>query len=103
MQVKINRNAAKIMNKMLNDEESEGKMLRVIITEIHGDHAHYALQFDNPTEYDEIVHTDKGIDILLDKRDAEYLDGVWIQFFFVPEEEFVITNPKKGHTTHHHH
>ncbi|KQL52226.1 heme biosynthesis protein HemY [Heyndrickxia shackletonii] len=103
MQVKINRNAAKIMNKMLNDEESEGKMLRVIITEVHGDHAHYALQFDHPTEHDEIVKTDKGIDILLDKRDEEYLDGVWIQFFFVPQEEFVITNPKKGHAGHHHH
>ncbi|MCH1624664.1 iron-sulfur cluster assembly accessory protein [Fredinandcohnia quinoae] len=100
MKVKINRNAAKVMNKMLNDPESEGKMIRVIITEQHGDHAHYALQFDNPTEHDEIVKTDKDIDILLDTRDADFLDGVWIQFFYVPEEGFVITNPSKGH--HHH-
>ncbi|MEK5440459.1 MULTISPECIES: iron-sulfur cluster assembly accessory protein [unclassified Fredinandcohnia] len=100
MNVKINRNAAKTMKKMLESEESEGKMLRVVITEVHGDHAHYALQFDNPTEHDEIVKTDKDIEVLLDTRDAEFLDGVWIQFFYVPEEQFVITNPKKGH--HHH-
>ncbi|PLT30528.1 heme biosynthesis protein HemY [Peribacillus deserti] len=101
MKCKINRNAAKVIKKMLNEEEAAaGKMIRVIVTEKHGDHAHYALTFDTPTENDEIVKTDKDIDVLLDKND-DFLDGVWIQFFYVPQEEFVITNPSKG--SHHQH
>lgn len=96
MKCKINRNAAKVMNKMLEtEEEAQGQMFRVVVTELHGDHAHYALTYGTPTEHDEIVHTDKGIDVLLDTRE-EFLDGVWIQFFYVPEEGFQIVNPSKG-------
>ncbi|MFD2616049.1 iron-sulfur cluster assembly accessory protein [Terrilactibacillus laevilacticus] len=99
MKCKINRNAAKIMKKMLENEEAQGQMLRVIVTENHGDHAHYALTYGTPTEHDEIVHTDKGIDVLLDTRE-DLLDGVWIQFFYVPEEGFEIVNPSKGLPNH---
>ncbi|MBO1510992.1 iron-sulfur cluster assembly accessory protein [Metabacillus bambusae] len=99
MKCKINRNAAKVLKNMLNSEEAEGKMIRVFVTQQHGDHAHYDLKLDTPTENDEIVKTDKDIDILLDKRDG-FLDGVWIQYFYVPREEFVITNPSKGSHTH---
>lgn len=101
MNVKINRNAAKVLKQKL-ETEGQGKMIRVFVTERHGDHAHYAIDFDTPKEHDKIVHTDKGIDILLDKRDS-FLDGVWIQYFYVPQEEFVVTNPSKGHHHHHHH
>jgi Fe-S cluster assembly iron-binding protein IscA len=101
MKCKINRMAAKALNEMLEiNEASDGKMIRVYVTHMHGDHAHYDLKFDTPNEFDEVVKTDKGIDIILDTRD-EYLDGVWIQYFQVPKEEFVITNPSKSH--HHHH
>ncbi|CEG29773.1 heme biosynthesis protein HemY [Bacillus sp. B-jedd] len=100
MNVKINRNAAKVLKEMLSHESAEGKMFRVIITHMHGDHAHYDLVLDTPKEHDEVVHTDKGIDVIVDSRE-EYLDGVWIQYFYVPQEEFVITNPSKG--GHHHH
>lgn len=99
MKCKINRNAAKVMKTMLENEDAKGQMLRVIVTEHHGDHAHYALTYGTPTEHDEVVHTDKGIDVLLDKRE-ELLDGVWIQFFYVPEPGFEIINLAKGH--HHH-
>lgn len=103
MKCKLNRNAAKELKKMLEKPEAEGKMIRVIISHMHGDHAHYDLILDTPTEKDEIVNTDKDIDILLEK-DQEYLDGVWIQFFYVPQEEWVITNPsKEAHGHHHHH
>ncbi|WP_043931449.1 heme biosynthesis protein HemY [Bacillus sp. EB01] len=103
MKVKINRNAAKVLKQMLKDQAEEGKMFRVIITHMHGDHAHYDLVIDSPTEHDEVVKTDKDIDIIVDKRE-EFLDGVWIQYFYVPKEEFVITNPsKEGHGHHHHH
>ncbi|WP_102028587.1 iron-sulfur cluster biosynthesis family protein [Salirhabdus sp. Marseille-P4669] len=100
MKVKINRNAAKKLTEMLNTKEAEGKMIRVYITDHHGDHVHYGLTYDTANEHDEVVKTDKDVDILLDTREAEFLDGIWIQYFHVPEEEFVITNPQKGH--HHH-
>ncbi len=101
MKCKINRNAATILKRILEKEENAGKMIRVFVTEKHGDHAHYELTLDTPTENDEIVKTDKGIDILLNRND-EFLDGVWIQYFYVPQEEFVITNPSKGFHGHHH-
>lgn len=100
MKCKINRNAAKVLKEMLNDAE-EGKMIRVALDYVHGDHAHYNIELDKPTEHDEIVKTDKDIDILLDSRE-EWLDGVWIQYFYVPQEEFVITNPLKDRGAHHH-
>ncbi|CAM3628618.1 iron-sulfur cluster assembly accessory protein [Marinicrinis lubricantis] len=96
MKCKINRNAAKKLKEILNEEESQGKMIRVVKTHQHGDHAHYALELDVPGEHDEVVHTDKDIDIILDQREKEWLDGIWIQYFYVPEEGFVITNPAKG-------
>jgi iron-sulfur cluster insertion protein len=102
MKCKINRNAAKELKKMLEKEETQGKSFRVYVTHMHGDHAHYDLMLDTPTEHDEVVQTDKDIDIILDTRD-EFLDGVWIQFFYVPKEEWVITNPSKENHEHHHH
>ncbi|GER67844.1 hypothetical protein BpJC7_15920 [Weizmannia acidilactici] len=104
MKVKINRNAAKVLKNMLNLEEAEGRMIRVYVTHMHGDHAHYGIMFDTPGEHDEIVKTDKDIDILLDSRES-FLDGIWIQYFYVPQEEFVITNPRieREHGHHHHH
>ncbi|MGE8079462.1 iron-sulfur cluster assembly accessory protein [Peribacillus loiseleuriae] len=100
MNVKINRNAAKVLKTMLSKEEAEGKMIRVIITHMHGNHAHYDIALDIQTEHDEIVKTDKEIDILLDARE-EFLDGVWIKYFYVPQEGFEITNPSKDHAHHH--
>ena len=41
MNCKINRNAAKELKKLLSTEEAEGKMIRVIVSHMHGDHAHY--------------------------------------------------------------
>jgi Fe-S cluster assembly iron-binding protein IscA len=50
---------------------------------------------DEPKENDEIVSTDKGIDVLLTSGD-EFLDGIRIDYFYVPQEGFAITNPSKG-------
>lgn len=102
MKVKINRNAAKELKKMLESEQGQGKMVRVYVSEQHGDHAHYDLILDTPTEFDEIVKTDKDIDVLLDSREEE-LDGVWIQYFYVPKEEMIITNPVRWKGIHHNH
>jgi Fe-S cluster assembly iron-binding protein IscA len=39
--------------------------------------------------------TDKGIEVLLEK-DEPLLDGIRIDYFYLPEEGFLITNPSKG-------
>jgi len=95
MQCKISRNAAKVLKLELDKPENEGKQLRVYITHSHGDHAHYGMDMDVASEKDEVVETDKGISVLLEKG-IELLDGVRIDYFYVPEEGFAITNPSKG-------
>jgi len=100
MKVKVNRNAAKALKKMLEQEETQGKLYRVYVTSIHGDHAHYDLMLDTPTENDVVVTSDKEIDFILDKNEPA-LNSIWIQYFQLPKEEWLITNPTMG--VHHHH
>lgn len=95
MKCKISRNAAKMIKLELEKEENEGKMLRVYVTHAHGDHAHYGMGVDNPTDKDVVISTDKDIDVILEK-DNEFLDGIRIDYFYVPEEGFAVTNPSKG-------
>ena len=95
MKCKISRNAAKMIKVELDKPENEGKLLRVYVTHAHGDHAHYGMGIDTPTEKDVVVSTDKDIDVILEK-DNEFLDGVRIDYFYVPEEGFAVTNPSKG-------
>ncbi len=100
MNCKITRNAAKVLLKELAEEENKDMKLRVIITHSHGDHAHYGLELDTPSENDELITTDKDIEVILAK-DQPLLDGVKIDYLFLPEEGFVITNPAKGNTGDH--
>ncbi|HTG72060.1 MAG TPA: hypothetical protein VL921_22585 [Candidatus Udaeobacter sp.] len=95
MNCKISKNAAKVIQVELDKPENAGKLLRVYVTHSHGDHAHYGMGIDEPTEKDEVVTTDKGIDVILEKGN-EFLDGVRIDYFYVPEEGFAVTNPSKG-------
>lgn len=95
MNCKITRNAAKVLQRELDKPENADKKLRVLITHSHGDHAHYGLDLDQPNDKDEVVSTDKGIDVIL-ARDEALLDGVKIDYLYFPEEGFVITNPSKG-------
>jgi len=94
MKCKISRNAAKVLSKEL-EKETEGKMIRVYVTHAHGDHAHYGLGIDEPTDKDVVVSTDSGINVILEK-DNDFLDGVRIDYFYLPEEGFSITNPSKN-------
>nr|WP_263327546.1 iron-sulfur cluster assembly accessory protein [Neobacillus sp. Marseille-Q6967] len=100
MKVKVNKNAAKALKKVLEGEEAQGKLFRIYVTNIHGDHAHYDLMLDTPTEKDEVVKSDKDIDFIVEKGE-EFLENIWIQLFHFPKEEWMITNPTKG--VHHHH
>jgi Fe-S cluster assembly iron-binding protein IscA len=95
MNCKITRNAANVLGRELEKPENADKKLRVVITHSHGDHAHYGLDMDNPTDNDEVVSTDKGIDVILARGEA-LLDGVIIDYLYFPQEGFVITNPGKG-------
>jgi len=95
MKCKISRTAAKMLLMELDKEENKGLMVRVAIGHRHGDHAHYALGLDDQTENDYVAHTEQGIDVLLDK-DEPLLDGIRIDYFYLPEEGFMITNPSKG-------
>lgn len=95
MNVKITRNAAKVIKKSMEEESNKELKLRVFITHAHGDHAHYGLDLDTPKEKDEVVSTDKEIDVIVE-RDQPLLDGVKIDYLYFPEEGFVITNPSKG-------
>jgi Fe-S cluster assembly iron-binding protein IscA len=95
MQCKITRNAAKMIMQEMEQEEDKALKLRVYVSHAHGDHAHYGLSLDQPTENDVIVVTDKGIDVILEK-DNPYLDGIKIDYLYIPQEGFTITNPSKG-------
>lgn len=95
MQCKITRNAAKIIKLELDKEENKELKLRVLITHSHGDHAHYGLDLGTPTDKDEVVSTDKEIDVILTANDP-LLDGVKIDYLYGEKEGFVITNPSKG-------
>lgn len=95
MNCKISRNAAKMIKLELDKPENEGKLLRVYVTHAHGDHAHYGMGVDTPTDKDVVVSTDKEIDVILEKGN-DFLDGIRIDYFYVPEEGFAVTNPSKG-------
>jgi iron-sulfur cluster insertion protein len=96
MNCKITRNAAKLLKQELEKEENAGMKLRVVITHAHGDHAHYGLDMDEQTDDDVLVQTDKDIEVLLARKDADWLDGVKIDYLYFPEEGYVITNPTRG-------
>jgi iron-sulfur cluster insertion protein len=100
MNCKITRNAAKVILKELQKEENKDLKLRVTITHSHGDHAHYGMDLDKQKDNDELIMTDKEIEVILDK-DQPLLDGVKIDYLYFPKEGFVITNPSQGNTGDH--
>ncbi|PYI56153.1 HesB/IscA family protein [Paenibacillus flagellatus] len=100
MNVKITRNAAKVLLKELEQEENQGLKVRVKVDFSHGNHVHYALGLDELTEDDILVQTDKGIEVVMEKNEP-MLDGVKIDYLYLPNEGFVITNPSKGNTGDH--
>ncbi|THF79918.1 iron-sulfur cluster assembly accessory protein [Cohnella fermenti] len=95
MKCKITRNAAKVLLKEIEKPENEGLKLRVFVTHAHGDHAHYGMDLGKEQEGHIVVSTDKGIDVLLKEGD-DFLDGIIIDYLYLPQEGFVITNPSKG-------
>lgn len=95
MNCKITRSAAKVLLKELALEENKGLKVRVKVEFTHAGLVQYELGLDDQDDNDEIVMTDKGIEVLLD-RNEEVLDGVKIDYLYVPNEGFFITNPSSG-------
>ncbi|WP_411349581.1 HesB/IscA family protein [Paenibacillus sp. WLX2291] len=102
MKVKITRNAAKVIKQEMDKPENAGLKLRVFVTHSHGDHVHYGMDLAEPQSNEEVVSTDKEIDVAVDPNEA-WLDGVKVDYLYTGEEGFVITNPSKGDHGHHHH
>jgi len=100
MNAKITRNAAKVIQQELDKEDNKELKLRIMVTHKHGDHAHYAMDMGMPGEHDEVVETDKGIALILDRREP-LLDGVKVDYLYFPQEGFVVTNPSKGNNGEH--
>ncbi|UFJ42259.1 iron-sulfur cluster assembly accessory protein [Brevibacillus humidisoli] len=100
MKCKITRNAAKKLAEVLAKEEDKEMKLRVYVTHRHGNHAHYGLTLDKPTDGDVVISTDKEIDVVLEEGEP-LLDGVVIDYLYLPQEGYVITNPSKGNTGDH--
>lgn len=100
MKCKITRNAAKKLREVLDHEENKELKIRAYVDHKHGDHAHYGLALDTPTEKDVVVSTDKEIDVILEKEE-ELLDGLVIDYLYIPEERFILTNPSKGNSGDH--
>lgn len=99
MNVKISRNAAKKIQEEFDKELDKSLKLRVYVTHKHGDHAHYGMSLDQPTDKDVVVMTDKEIEVIVEK-DEPMLDGVRIDYFYSPQEGFAITNPRFGSHDH---
>ncbi|WP_127585876.1 HesB/IscA family protein [Paenibacillus koleovorans] len=97
MNCKITRSAAKVLEKELALEENQGLKVRVKVEFTHAGLVQYALGLDDPSEDDVIVATDKGIEVLMERAEP-LLDGVKIDYLYVPNEGFFITNPSKGTT-----
>jgi Fe-S cluster assembly iron-binding protein IscA len=95
MNCKITRNAVNVLRREMDKPENAEKKLKVFVTHSHGDHAHYGMDWGQATDKDEIVATDKDIDVILTKGE-DLLDGVRIDYLYFPKEGFVITNPSKG-------
>lgn len=95
MNCKITRNAANVLRRELDKPDNADKKLKVFVTHSHGDHAHYGMDWGQATDKDEVVSTDKDIDVILATGEP-MLDGVKIDYLYFPKEGFVITNPSKG-------
>lgn len=93
MKCTLTESAAQKVREILAEVEDKTAKLRVFVSHAHGDHAHYGLGLDQPSEKDEVVQT-AGLEVILEK-DNEFLDGVIIDYN--PEKDsWSATNPEKG-------
>ncbi|MFC4766863.1 iron-sulfur cluster assembly accessory protein [Effusibacillus consociatus] len=94
-EVTFNKLAIRKMQEVLNGPEAAGQMVRLMVDHVHGDHAHYGITLSKKTANDEVVDVG-GIEVLLDRKQLDWLDGVEVKYLLYPKEGWKITNPKKS-------
>ena len=97
----ISENAANKLKEILAQEEDKNLKFRVFVAHAHDDHAHYGLGLDYQKDSDELLHTNQGVDVLLEKG-QDFLDGVEVDYD-ATSDEWSVVNPAKGGHGHHHH
>jgi iron-sulfur cluster insertion protein len=99
-QVTFNKLAIRKMQEVLNGPNAEGQMVRLMVDHVHGDHAHYGIILSTKTAHDEVVDVG-GLEVLLDRRQLEWLDGTEVKYLLYPQEGWKITNPSKNNHGNH--
>ncbi|WP_226375194.1 iron-sulfur cluster assembly accessory protein [Effusibacillus dendaii] len=95
MEVTFNQLAIRKLKEAMEGQEAKGMKVRLVVNHVHGDHAHYSVTLSAPTAHDEVVDAG-GLEVLLDRRQSEWLDGVQVKYLLYPEEGWKITNPRKN-------
>ena len=98
MKCAVSENAVQQMQEILNGEEDKDLKFRVFVAHSHGDHVHYGLGLDYVKETDEMVVTDNGMEVLLE-RGQEFLDGVEIDYN-PDDDQWSVFHPHMGHHDH---
>ncbi|MCF8566622.1 iron-sulfur cluster assembly accessory protein [Alicyclobacillus tolerans] len=94
MNCKVSASAAKKLSEILDQEDDKNLKFRVFVGHVHGNHAHYGLGLDYQKDTDELITTDTGTDVLLEKGQG-FLDGVEVDYA-ASTDEWSIFNPVKG-------
>jgi Fe-S cluster assembly iron-binding protein IscA len=93
MKCTLTESAAAKVKEILKEANDDTLKLRVFVSHSHGDHAHYGLGLDKPSENDEVVPT-AGLEVILEKGN-EFLDGMVIDYNS-EQDSWSATNPEKG-------
>jgi iron-sulfur cluster insertion protein len=101
MKCVVSASAASRLTDILAQQEDKTLKIRVFVQHAHGDHAHYGLGLDTAKDEDELVLTESGLEVLLEKG-VDFLDGIEIDYD-ATDDKWVVMNPSKGGHGHHHH
>lgn len=93
MKCTLTESAAAKIKELISSQEDQTVKLRVFVSHSHGDHAHYGLGLDKPSDKDEVVQT-AGLEVILEKGN-EFLDGVVIDYN-QENDSWSAINPEKG-------
>lgn len=94
MNCRISENATKKLTEILAREDDTNLKFRVFVAHAHGSHAHYGLGLDYQKDADELITTETGVDVLLE-RGQEFLDGIEVDYD-ASTDKWSIINPTKG-------
>lgn len=94
MKCTITENAAMRLNYILEQQENKELRFRVLVSQAFGPIVHYGLSLDVQQKNDELVNTDSGIQVLMDKNNR-FLDGVIIDYN-PSQDKWLVHNSDQG-------